>query len=340
MAHEIDMTTGRPAIAYVGETPWHNLGSKLTPKAPISVWLKESGMDFKVESSPVRFTDHVAAEHQFAGRNVLYRNDTMAPLSVVSARYNIVQPAEILEFFRKMVDTAGFDLECAGVLDSGRKVWGLAKVNDGAPIIGHDVVRPYVLLATSFDGSLATTAKFTSIRVVCNNTLTMSAGGNNEYGSGQTEKDKTKGAVVQSVRITHSERFDAESVRQQLGIVLTAWDKFRVQARLLAETEMDDITSDKLTYELIEGVTNQRKDVPLTDIRKSRNYRRIMELFSGASIGYDLAGGNTAWGWLNAVTQLVDHERGKSDSTRMDSAWFGTGDGMKNRALQLALSVA
>jgi phage/plasmid-like protein (TIGR03299 family) len=340
MAHEIDMTTGRPAIAYVGETPWHNLGSKLTPGATIEEWLKESGMNFNVESSPVRYTDHTAADHVFGGRNVLYRSDTMAPLSVVSDRYNIVQPAEILEFFRKMVNTAGFQLECAGVLDSGRKVWGLAKVNDGAPIIGHDVVRPYVLLATSFDGSLATTAKFTSVRVVCNNTLTMSAGGNSRFGSGQTETDKTDGAVVQAVRITHSERFDPVTVRQQLGIVLSAWDKFKVQARLLAETEMDDIVSDRLTYELIAPTINMRKDIPLKDVRKSRNYIRIMELFSGAAMGYDMAGGNTAWGWVNAVTQLVDHERGKSDSTRMDSAWFGTGEGLKNRAFAMALDVS
>jgi hypothetical protein len=168
----------------------------------------------------------------------------------------------------------------------------------------------------------------------------MSAGGNSRFGSGQTETDKTDGAVVQAVRITHSERFDPVTVRQQLGIVLSAWDKFKVQARLLAETEMDDIVSDRLTYELIAPTINMRKDIPLKDVRKSRNYIRIMELFSGAAMGYDMAGGNTAWGWVNAVTQLVDHERGKSDSTRMDSAWFGTGEGLKNRAFAMALDVS
>ena len=32
MAHMIDETTGRAAIAYIGATPWHGLGQALTPE--------------------------------------------------------------------------------------------------------------------------------------------------------------------------------------------------------------------------------------------------------------------------------------------------------------------
>jgi hypothetical protein len=35
---------------------------------------------------------------------------------------------------------------------------------------GGDRVKAYLLLATSCDGTLCTTAQFTSVRVVCNNT--------------------------------------------------------------------------------------------------------------------------------------------------------------------------
>jgi hypothetical protein len=59
-----------------------------------------------------------------------------------------------------------------------------------------------------------------------------------------------------------------------------------------------------------------------------------MSLFNGASIGHGLTG-QTRWGMLNAVTELVDHERGRSDNTRLESAWFGTGAAMKTRALEL-----
>lgn len=333
MAHLIDQTTGKSAIAFVGDKPWHGLGQELTAGADIETWRREAGLAFDVLTAPVQYTH--GELHTFKSRNVLYRSDTNAPLSVVSDKYRIVQPAEVLDFFKTLTENAGFQLETAGVLDEGRKVWGLARVNDGAPVVGHDVVRPYVLLATSFDGTLATTAKFTSVRVVCNNTLTMSAGGT--YGMRQTEGDKEEGAVVQCVRVSHAERFDKDVVRGKLGIVFNAWENFQVQARLLAERELAEDEADHLIYELIKPTVNVPYGQPQPDIRKTRGYRRVMELFSGDALGYDLAGGNTAWGFINAVTQWVDHERGRSNSTRMNSAWFGSGEGVKNRALELAL---
>jgi hypothetical protein len=47
----------------------------------------------------------------------------------------------------------------------------LAKTGQTAALKGKDVSNGYILLATACDGTLATTAQFTSIRVVCNNTL-------------------------------------------------------------------------------------------------------------------------------------------------------------------------
>jgi hypothetical protein len=61
-----------------------------------------------------------------------------------------------------------------------------------------------------------------------------------------------------------------------------------------------------------------------------------MQLFNGGAIGSDLAGvAGTRWAMLNAVTELVDHERGRSNNTRMESAWFGAGAALKARAADL-----
>jgi hypothetical protein len=61
-----------------------------------------------------------------------------------------------------------------------------------------------------------------------------------------------------------------------------------------------------------------------------------VQLFNGSAIGSDIDGVmGTRWGMLNAVTELIDHERGRSDNTRLESAWFGTGSALKNRALEL-----
>jgi hypothetical protein len=45
MAHEIDFSTGTPAIAYVGKTPWHGYGEKLDVGQLIEAWLKARGLN-------------------------------------------------------------------------------------------------------------------------------------------------------------------------------------------------------------------------------------------------------------------------------------------------------
>jgi hypothetical protein len=79
-------------------------------------------------------------------------------------------------------------------------------------------VTGYLLLATACDGTLATTAQFTSVRVVCNNTLAVAL----HEGDG-------------AVRVPHRSPFDPEAVKRQLGIAISSWDGFmaRMKAELL-----------------------------------------------------------------------------------------------------------
>lgn len=337
MPHLIDQTTGQAAIAFVGEAPWHKLGQRLTAGADLETWKREAGLAFSVERTPVLFQRaHAGASDRIdamQGRDVLYRSDTGAALSVVSSSgYHVVQPGDVLDFFGRLAEAGGFVLETAGALSDGKRVWGLARVNDGAPVIGQDTARPYLLLATSYDGSMATTAKFTAIRVVCHNTLTMAAGGSMKEAGAQSGQDATVGPVVQCVRVPHATKFDAGAVRQQLGIVLTAWERWLVEARLLAQVSVTEAQADRLLVDLLSSLQHAPKGPSRPDVRASKGYKRLMGLFGGEQIGADLCGTRNAWALLNACTEYVDHERGRSDDTRMASAWFGAGEGLKLRA--------
>jgi len=311
----IDTTTGTAAIAYSGLTPWHSLGQQLTAGATIQEWTQQAGLAYDVLESPVLFkTLSTSAPQAWADRKVLHRSDTGAPLAVVSRGYNVVQPSQVMGFFSKLVDLGGFTMETAGALSYGRRVWALAKVNEGADIVEGDTVRPYVLLGTSYDGTMATIAKFTSVRVVCNNTITAA------INSGESQ-----------IRVLHSERFNADDVRLQLGIVANQWERFLVQSRKLAGEKMSTEEADSFVTELLKPYHTGK-----IEIKDSRAFKRIIELFNGRAIGSDIQGvAGTRWAALNAVTELVDHERGRSDNTRIESAWFGTGAALKNRALEL-----
>ena len=117
-------------MAYAGATPWHGLGNRLSERQPIEVWQKEAGMDWLIQDSPVHFKSQnigaLGEIHSFLEQKVLYRSDTKAPLSVVSQRYQVVQPREVLEFYRDLTEKSGYELETAGVLKGGRKLWALA----------------------------------------------------------------------------------------------------------------------------------------------------------------------------------------------------------------------
>jgi len=173
MAHLIENNevTGKSEIAYVGKKPWHGLGQQLTQDAPIEVWRKEAGLDWEAQVAPVRFEPHGEGGDIFRvkGQNVIYRSDTFAALGLVSDRYKVHQPADVLDFFKTLVQSAGFSLEVAGAIKGGKRIWALANVNKKSVVLNDDAVKGYLLLSTSFDGTTATVGQFTSIRVVCNN---------------------------------------------------------------------------------------------------------------------------------------------------------------------------
>ena len=147
MAHQLEQ------MAYVGETPWHGLGNQLSPHQPIEVWAQQAGMDWRIESSNVSYMAKNDRGQSiilpYEEQRVLYRSDTHAPLSVVSQRFQEVQPKEILEFYRDLTEQSGFELETAGVLKGGKSS-GLWHVQDKVQHSkGKDVSNGYILLGNS-----------------------------------------------------------------------------------------------------------------------------------------------------------------------------------------------
>ncbi|NTX18821.1 DUF932 domain-containing protein [Burkholderia cepacia] len=314
-------------MAYVNQEPWHGLGNKLAPKQSLEVWARAAGMNWSIEEAEVRFVAagnrNLGSIHAFPEQKVLYRSDTQAPLSVVSARYQVVQPAEILELYRDLTEHSGFELETAGVLKDGKKLWALARTGQSVTLKGKDTVNGYVLLATACDGTLATTAQHTAVRVVCNNTLQIALG-------------DSAGAV----KVGHRSQFDAQAVKRQLGIAVSSWDAFMVRMKALSERKMSDAAVEKFLRRVLTYPTTSPANRDVLAVNE-RAIKAVAELYSGSGKGADLASASgTAWGLLNAVTEYVDHHRrARSDDHRRDAAWFGSGATLKDRAWDEALKL-
>ena len=285
-------------MAYTGQTPWHQLGHALPKKQSIDIWTQAAGMQWKIQETPVRYmatgdADALYGEAlEFPEQKVLYRSDTNAALSVVSQRYKVVQPQEVLEFYRDLSEVAGFELETAGVLKAGRRFWALARTGKSTCLKGNDVVHSYLLLATSCDGTLATMAIPTSVRVVCNNTLAMAL----------------QGASAGSIKVPHSTSFDAQAVKRQLGIAVGQWDSFMYRMKTLAERKVK--THEAMNYFLkVICQTDQLGEgggSGVSGLANERALKKVQALFEGHVRGDELqAAKDTAWGLLSAVTEFV-----------------------------------
>lgn len=322
MSHDIDFSTGQPAMAYVGEKPWHGFGEELPANQGIEEWVQAARLNWEIQMSPVRylFNDRALL---MPDRFVLARSDTGAPLSIVSSDYQVVQPKEVLEFYRELVSRRHYTLETAGALDGGRKVWALAKTGLAADISSNpqDKLGAYVLLATSCDKTLATTACFTSIRVVCQNTLNFAV-------------QDVKSAKRRSIKINHSQKFDVNQVHADLGLMEASWDRFIEDLNPMAEIPLTDEQA-RAYFESLLLSEKEREDRKFST-KKEREIAHLMSLYKQAP-GQSLnTSKNTLWGAVNAVTYFVDHVR-SSSTDRLDSAWFGVGNQLKDKAWEAAL---
>jgi len=345
MAHEITQrANGQAEMAFVGKLPWHGLGQRLTEGASIETWKQQAGMDWTVQRAPVQYTAPDGSIRTMTERSVLYRSDTGAPLSVVGADYKEFHPGESLEFFRDLTEAHGFHIHTAGTLQGGRKFWAMAKNGHSIEVAKGDRIRGNLLLASSCDGTMRTTAMFTAVRVVCANTLAIALNGGRD-----------------AVSVSHRSHFDADAVKRQLGLLDTAFERFGENMRELVRKHITEQQAGAILAELFARPTklNPQPASIAADVSRPDDFARlvggpalvggkrpepkaprvvapILHLWNGAGRGAEPYKG-TAWGLLNAVTEHIDHYAARTDDARMASAWFGKGADVKQECLQLLM---
>lgn len=352
MAHELTVRRdGKAEMTFTGDAPWHGLGQPVTVGASIGVWQREAGMNWKAASAIPRISSE---EDQgtvwFDDYQALYRSDTKAPLAIVGANYKVVQPKEVLEFFRDLTEGGGWHIHTAGTLRGGRKLWAMASNGEGGAVDRrthggkNDEVRSNLLLATSLDGSMKTTAMLTAVRVVCANTLALAL----RDGDG----DQT------AIKVSHRSHFNPQEIKDSLGVARQSFEYFMQQAREMADTPIrldealvalrgifgqpiparakEDTGPHLAWMGKLSELGTKAPEADDEDAQERRTVLRCLELFDGAAMGAGLkTAKGTRWGLFNAVTQHVDHEMGRTRDTGLDSAWFGRGNDFKQDALKL-----
>ncbi len=313
MAHLVE------TMAYAGEVPWHGLGTKVPSDLSPEQMLKAANLDWTVHKVPA-FSD-IAGKKVNVGVSALVRNTDSQILDVVGNDWMPVQNQEAFEFFHEYCAAGDMEMHTAGSLRGGQVVWGLAKVKQSFELFDGDVIESYLLFTNPHRFGQCIDVRFTPVRVVCNNTLTLSL----------------RQASSNVARRTHRTEFDADSVKREMGIATAHLEKYKEAALLLGSKRYTNETLTEYFKRVFPVLAVDKEKGPQRK-ELSKSASRALEVIE-TQPGNEFAKGSW-WQAFNAVTYLVDHEIGKTPSTRLYSAWYGSGRNVKNDALEAALEFA
>lgn len=322
------------SMAYAGQKPWHGLGKEVPADLTTAQMLKAAGLDWQVKKEPVYLAGKNGQQGPVVkGQYALIRSSDGAALSAVGENYKPTQNAEVLDFFRSFVEAGDADLETAGSLQNGKYVWCLARLKCDFTLGKDDHVQNYLLFCNPHAYGYGRVLKYTSVRVVCWNTLAL--------GLGEQIFDPT--GKPTSYRIPHSIEFNtkvAESAKKTLGLARQQSAAFEEAARFLAKKRISKENLEEFFCRSLNHDPSKARVKLDGTVREPTTLAKIRDAHINAP-GADLKSARgTYWGAFNAVTYVIDHEIGRTRDGAMTNSWMGyTGD-TKKQALALALEMA
>lgn len=173
MAHNITDTDG---AVYSKTAAWHGLGLVIQEDMSPTEAMKIAGLDWTVSKvGPV--TAGTATSDDY---NAIVRSDNNAILSIQSPDYQIVQNSDVFDMAYNL--GADIKIESALSMNGGKRLVVLCKTGEMDGVNGQDPIAQYMALINSHDGTLAEQALPTTVRIVCQNTLSMAmAGGKKSF---------------------------------------------------------------------------------------------------------------------------------------------------------------
>ncbi|HIG58751.1 MAG TPA: DUF932 domain-containing protein [Flavobacteriales bacterium] len=317
------MTANVETMAYAHQVPWHGIGTQVSSELTPLEMIKSAGLDWDVRKVPVQFNDNQGNLVETDEWNVLVRSDNNRVLGPCGKQYTPFQNHEIFDYYTKFVEAGHMTMETMGSLDEGRHLWALAKTKEHFTLPGKDRVNAYMLISHPHKWGVAASFMFTSIRVVCSNTITMAlrAGGN-------------------KFSVPHMANFTAitmKKVDDALGISSELLQEQKEIAEVLCRKEFKENELQKYIATLFQpDLLKTPEDCHLGNFRPTAEdaYTALLRQPQVSATK------NTWWAALNAVTYYVDHEAGRDRENALNSAWFGANAKKKRDAVTLAYEFA
>jgi phage/plasmid-like protein (TIGR03299 family) len=352
MAHMIENNE----IAYAGQKPWHGLGFEVPAGTTGQKMLEIAGLNYELKLEDVTVNGNILSNYK-----AVTRGDNGTVFSIQSDRYHPVQNQEIVDLFREYCEAGHATMETVGAIRGGAIVWALARLNGQTKmtLAGNDKMEGYILFSSSNDGTLPTMGMPTQVRVVCNNT----------YQAALRDNRRTVG-----FRMKHSTKWTVERAKEAksvLGIAIEDILRFNELSAKLSTVNIDEKGRIEFILRLNDGKyviedkqTKQLPDITVPSLDNADWIKSVLgtvpdlsSAFAGTdklnrvgkainesiltSPGSDLESAkNTLWGCVNGVSYYTDHIAARTQDSRLFNSWFGTAQGLKESAIDVACELA
>jgi phage/plasmid-like protein (TIGR03299 family) len=313
MAHELETQNGVVSFASFREPAWHNLGTVFDTEKNTNEMLVAANLNnWNVRLEDLEIPSSLVSDKQY--QYVVRTNPTDKSqtdvLGIVGERYVPLQNEDLFSFGDNILDGGG-RWETAGSLKGGRQVFGSLALERETVLDPNgvaDVVKTYLLINTSHDGSIAIQASITPVRVVCANTLNVAL-----------NRTKKKDGVKQSFKIRHTQTANGKVAiaRQTLGLANAYMDEFDKMAHAMIAKE---ISAKDFNDIILAAYPKPDKDTKGAVKKWENKVDVINDIYTGEYNG--MIAGN-AWGAFNALTERLDwyrSARGGSNESILASA--------------------
>lgn len=320
MAHNLLIQNGQASMFYINEVPWHGLGIKLNKPATAQEAITAANLEWQVIKLPLSAgSKHIPVPDKFAivrkTGSLVQKTDPV--LGVVGKDYTPLQNRDAFKFFDPIVGQNAAIYHTAGALGNGERVWILAKLPGHIRVVGDDISEKYLLLSNSHDGKSSVQIKFTPVRVVCQNTLTMALNDG------------------QAFRVVHHADIHEklEQAHKMLGLIHDQFDSMEQTFQQMSRVKMN---SNRLTEYLATVYPDSQEPNKMELVQRDRNWS---EYFFDQGRGNRLPGvAGTLWAAFNGVTEWLDHRKSRqNENQRLASSWFGGSYQTKARAYSVAM---
>ena len=302
-----------------GERAWHGMGVVTDGTLPAREAFETADALFTVEKRELQYpTFSTVGENDAncwsntpAGVFGVVRTDTQALLGIVTKQYELVQNEALLrmaEFIREEVD-----MDAVVVLADGAKVCFTATLRGAeTDIVPGDTIKRRIVGYLGHDGKSGCGAKFTNIRVVCQNTLTaaMKDGGARSSITHKNGANNNFDALISSIDVARQDFVTECDLMREFSRVSMGVDAFN---------------------EFVDEVYN---------IDDSQVFRKRRYLETAFRVGYGQEYAPfSLWTGVNAITQVETSTRGTTAAkgrSQFARGTFGVGAQISKRAFAVA----